>query len=330
MQYFPPFGSHPLVPSYFSLIKIDFANVTQGIRFVFPAAFPTYTPENQPLAGVIILSNTSALAPSNLYLPDATLGAVGNECLIINDTSSDIPIYDFGENQIAFIGSGASSTLILKTNSDANGEWVSVASGVVSPVDPTILAGGGLAAYANKLNVVTFVTDYATLPASFTVNQDNSLFNYTGSTASWTLPTVPYTGFAFYLKNSTTVNGILTVNPQGGSTIDGLTEINLLADESVFLISSGSNWFTVGRTGLGTSGAQLTSNGILVGNGTVGSPSFSFINYSNTGFYTLGTSDISVSSNGNNIAAFTQLAFNSNLPIQIDGIDIFYLRDIYP
>ncbi len=79
------------------------------------------------------------------------------------------------------------------------------------------------------------------------------------TTGTWTLSLLAAAtataGFNFGVRNSGT--GVITIDPNSTELIDGATSIDLSAGESLILCSSGSAWFSVGKSA-GTPSGILT------------------------------------------------------------------------
>jgi hypothetical protein len=104
--------------------------------------------------------------------------------------------------------------------------------------------------------------------ASYTVNTNDYLVDVTGNTITVTLPTaVGIDGKNYVIKNSG--NGVVTVATTSGQTIDGVSSKSLKNNDSIEVISDGSNWVIVAGTGTVTSSTTtksgIVSNSILTG-----------------------------------------------------------------
>jgi len=104
--------------------------------------------------------------------------------------------------------------------------------------------------------------------ASYTVNTNDYLVDVTGNTITVTLPTaVGIDGKNYVIKNSG--NGVVTVATTSSQTIDGVSSKSLKNNDSIEVISDGSNWVIVAGTGTVTSSTTtksgIVSNSILTG-----------------------------------------------------------------
>jgi hypothetical protein len=322
---------NPVVPAEASLNQINFNASIPEINLVFPTSFPPYVANQYAMSATVIFSNTLSAPIPDIKLPDATLGAIGNSTIFYNIASSNIPINDAENQEVYILEPGDGVLLILNENATVAGNWVPVVLGATtSGADASSLAGGGLTALANKLNTSIHVVLDSTLPSTFTAAQSNQLFIYNGSgNLTWDLPAAPFLGFMFYVKNQSTGNGIITINAPVGGTINGQSTITLTLNETLYLISNNLDWYTIGTNVLSGSGVRITANGIQVINGSASQPSYSFINYTNTGFYSAGASELGVTVESQNVANFIPEGINAD-SFYWEGLNILSIAGLYP
>lgn len=346
MPLFSPFAANPIVPSYYSLIKLKFQDIDGIINFVFPTSFPSYEDvTEQPLASIVMFENSGGSVPS-IFMPNAQLGAIGSGTVFMNTTSSTVEIKNFGQSgTVTVLLPQTTQAVYLSDNSTTNGEWQVVPLNQPSaPVSPSMVAGGGLYALGNRLVVVNKVQDATTsamLPSVWDQSYANYYYNYTGSTFNWTLtapPTVP-NGFSFYIKNSGV--GILTITPNAGSTIDGSpSAIVLSPNTSTYLISKttgvNATWYTFGKNNSIPSSVQFSTQGIQLIDGSQSLPSLAFISDITTGIFSEGTGNISVTAGGQKVATFESTGTNPGINVNTtggfiwQGVPILYFNGFYP
>jgi hypothetical protein len=103
------------------------------------------------------------------------------------------------------------------------------------------------------------------ITATYSVNDDDYLIDVTGNTITVTLPSaVNRNGRNYIIKNSAT--GVVTVSTTSSQTIDGSTSRTLNLNDSIGIISDGSNWNIVG--GVGAVIASTTTKSGVVSNST--------------------------------------------------------------
>ena len=119
-----------------------------------------------------------------------------------------------------------------------------------------------------SLGGVTFPSTGIT--SSYTVGVNDYLVDVTGNTVTVTLPTsVGIDGKNYVVKNSG--SGVVTVSTTSGQTIDGSSSKTLRTNDSIEIVSDGSNWNIVG--GIGSVVSSTTTKSGIVSNSTfTGSP----------------------------------------------------------
>jgi hypothetical protein len=106
------------------------------------------------------------------------------------------------------------------------------------------------------------------ITTTYTVGVNDYLIDVTGNTITVTLPTaVGINGKNYVIKNSG--SGIVTVATTSGQTIDNTSSKSLKNNDSIEVISDGSNWVVVAGTGTvissTTTKSGIVSNSILTG-----------------------------------------------------------------
>jgi hypothetical protein len=108
------------------------------------------------------------------------------------------------------------------------------------------------------------------ITTTYTVKDDDYLIDITGNTITVTLPpAVGISGKNYVIKNRGT--GVVTVSTTSSQTIDGSSSKILNNNDSIEIVSDGSNWIIAAGTGTVTS--STTSKSGIVSNTTwTGSP----------------------------------------------------------
>jgi hypothetical protein len=127
------------------------------------------------------------------------------------------------------------------------------------------------------------------IDANYNVGVNDYLIDVTGNTITVTLPTaVIIEGKNYVIKNNG--SGVVTVATTSGQTIDGASTKSLKNNDSIEVISDGSNWIIAAGTGTVTSSTTAKS-GIISNSTWTGTPlnyqviftsAFSNTNYSVT------------------------------------------------
>jgi hypothetical protein len=119
-----------------------------------------------------------------------------------------------------------------------------------------------------SLGGVTFPS--TEVSSSYTVDVDDYLIDVTGNTVTVTLPTsVDINGKIYVVKNSG--SGVVTVSTTSSQTIDGSNSKTLNNNDSIQIISDGSNWNIVGGVGSVIS-STTTKSGVVSNSTFTGSP----------------------------------------------------------
>ena len=191
-----------------------------------------------------IIEVTATAGSLKLYMPPATQVSVGQSALIRNIGVNTFTVVDASGNTIVSIASGIAQYIYVTNNSTVNGVWGTVTFGAgTSAANSATLAGYGLKAVGPTLNTVTPVVTFATNLTVTSIGQ-SKLYVWTGGAGTITLPasSTVDAGWYFIVKNDGT--GILTVAPTGADTIDGNANAQLQIEESLVIVSSGSNWYS--------------------------------------------------------------------------------------
>lgn len=180
-----------------------------------------------------------------ISLSDARQTSTGYTSLFNNIGTHTFSVLDSTGTTLMTVASGEVWEIYLADNSTAAGTWRVFQYGAgVSSANAAALAGAGLVAITTTLNeemeVQAEAADYAI------VNADRAkIIEWTGGTGNITLPAAGTVGANWFviIKNSGT--GIATVTPTSG-TIDQIASLNFSPEESAFIVTDGTNYFTVG------------------------------------------------------------------------------------
>lgn len=191
-----------------------------------------------------VVSNFAGLA---LFMPPANQTSVGNDSLIRNVGANAFTVKDFsGTNTIITIEPGEAKYIYIKTNPDTQGTWGNIAFGTgTSAADSASLAGSGLLASGSLLNQ-SHPSGTVTDGYTFLDSDRAKTMIWTGGATSVTLPSAGDVGdnWFFMFKNSGT--GTVVIGTTGGQFIDGAITKAFDPGESAFIVSSGSQFVTVG------------------------------------------------------------------------------------
>ena len=194
-----------------------------------------------------IMDVTATAAGLALWMPPANQTSVGNDALIRNVGSNSFAVRTFADNSaIVTIAPGEAKYIYIKTNPDVYGTWGLIAFGVgTSNVDAATLAGYGLLAVSNTLNVshpVTTFSSNATATAAFRAQT----YVWTGGAGTLNLSSASTLGNNWFMFLRNSGSGTLTVATTGGELFNGSTTVSLQAGDSCIIVCSGSAFYSVG------------------------------------------------------------------------------------
>jgi predicted secreted protein len=212
---------------------------------------------------------SASVASLNLVMPDATLVSTGMSTAVKNTGANSFTLQDSTGGTIAAVATGETKYIYLTDNSTAAGTWGVYTLGTgTSGADASALAGYGLVAISNKLNINAPVT---TLVANYTVQTSDR-----GATLVWNagvgtislMAAASYTpnGFEFGFLNLGT--GAVTVDPNGAETINEASTLTVNPGESCIISTDLTSWYAVGQ-GRSTTFAWSLLNKSVAGSSNV-------------------------------------------------------------
>ena len=115
---------------------------------------------------------------------------------------------------------------------------------ITSPTNNQVLSYTASTGIWENKTVSASIFAYTAQTTTYTAGADDYVIHCTSGTFSVNLPTaVGITGKVYIIKNSG--SGLITIDPNGSQTIDGVTTYTMGGAESVQVISTGSNWITL-------------------------------------------------------------------------------------
>lgn len=194
-----------------------------------------------------IMDVTATTAGLELWMPPANQTSVGNDALIRNVGGNSFDVLTFaGGAAIVTVAPGEAKYIYVETNANVNGTWGVIAFGVgTSNVDAATLAGYGLLAVSNTLNVshpVTTFSSNTTATAAFRAQA----YVWTGGAGTLNLSSASTLGNNWFMFLRNSGGGTLTVATTGGELFNGSTTVSLQAGDSCIIVCSGSAFYSVG------------------------------------------------------------------------------------
>lgn len=239
MGYAEVFGGALLFPSQLSYISISFsADVT------------LQWPTEQQIGGTDVVSDfmdmDATAASLNVDMPSASNTSTGNKATFNNIGSNSFTVRDSDGGTIQSVAPGEQWVVVLTDNTTTAGTWSTFQLGAtVSVASASALAGAGIKAISTTLNQQIDSDVEAATPFTVVDGDRAKCLVYTAGagTANLTAAATLGNDWFFMLRNSG--SGTLNVLPPSGS-IDGGASINLDPNDSAFIFTDGTDFFTVG------------------------------------------------------------------------------------
>lgn len=237
-----PFTGTVVEPTDVSYYALSFSTNTQ---LYWPAVVnPTQVPAAR------IMDCTPSTFGLSIILPQANQGSVGSDILIRNFGSNSFTVTDYSGDASVTVSPGIAIYFYLSDNSTIDGVWQNVTFGAgTSSADAATLQGAGLTTIAGKLAVTSNVSRTSVVPTISDASRATS-FVWEGGANTFNLPSSVglSTGWWIAFRNNGT--GALTIQPQGISLINGVTNIIANPGDSGYILyeQSTGNFFTIGYT----------------------------------------------------------------------------------
>lgn len=238
MSYTSPFTGDVIVPTDVSYQDIS---LTANLELVWPV-FAT----NADTVAARIMDVTPNAAGRTLTMPPANQVSVGQDALIKNPSANAFDVLDNDGGVICTVAAGKAEYIYITDNTTNAGVWGIIAFGsTTTTANASVLAGLGLVAISTTLNqshpASAFTNGY-----TFVAADRAQAKIWASGSGNVTIPDASTIGnnWFFLLKNNGT--GTLTVNCTGPNLIDGSPTKNFAPDESAFIISTGTEFVTIG------------------------------------------------------------------------------------
>jgi hypothetical protein len=194
-----------------------------------------------------IMDVTASSAGLSLFMPPANQASVGNDSLIRNVGGNTFTVRTFnGVSTIITIAPGEAKYVYIKTNANEQGVWGNISFGTgTSAADSASLAGAGLLASGSTLNqshpAGSVIASY-----TFQAGDRAKAMIWSGGTTTTTLPLASVTGDNWFILFKNNGTGTVTINTSSGQSIDGAVAKAFAPGESAFIVSTGTQYVTVG------------------------------------------------------------------------------------
>lgn len=281
MSYTSPFTGDVVQPTDVSYESIT---LTANLQLVWPINGNLST--DTPAARIMDVSASSG--GLELRMPAANQVSVGQDALIKNTGANTFTVKTYGgAGTIVSIASGEAKYIYLTNNSTTTGTWSNFEFGAgTSSADAATLAGYGLLANGLTLNQ-SHPVESIVASQSFSNTDRAKTYVWSGGVTTVTLPSAATVGNNWFMLIKNNGTGTLTLDAPGSQTIDGKLTKAFQPSESAFIVSTGTEFVTIGygvstlfefgiltktvTTGTYTLTANEASNVIQIYNGTLSS-----------------------------------------------------------
>ena len=239
MSYNSPFTGNVIQPTDVSYRSVTLAANTQLQWPINGNATDDYAAR--------IMDVTATTAGLSLFMPPANQTSVGNDALIRNVGANSFTVKDFaGTNTIITIAAGEAKYVYIKTNATEQGTWGNIAFGTgTSAADAASLAGAGLVASGSTLNQ-SHPSSSLTAAYTFLTTDRSKTLVWAGGATTATLPLASTTGDNWFVLFKNNGTGTVTIGTTSSQNIDGAVSKAFAPGESAFIVSTGTQYVTVG------------------------------------------------------------------------------------
>jgi hypothetical protein len=239
MSYNSPFTGNVIQPTDVSYRSVTLAANTQLQWPINGNATDDYAAR--------IMDVTASSGGLSLFMPPANQTSVGNDALIRNVGANSFTVATFGGGgTIITIAAGEAKYVYIKTNATEQGVWGNIAFGVgTSSADAASLAGAGLVASGSTLNQ-SHPSSSLIAAYTFLTSDRSKTLVWSGGATTATLPLASTTGDNWFVLFKNNGTGTVTIGTTGGQNFDGAVAKAFAPGESAFIVSTGTEYVTVG------------------------------------------------------------------------------------
>lgn len=238
MNYTDVFGAQTVPPSEESYVFHNLSGADNQL----------YWPEQYSGAGYLLADITELTGAGvvAVRLPAADAVSVGESFLLRNRCLDDIQVNDASGAPAALLPAGQTLFFYVVDNTTPAGQWQIFTFGAgTSAADAVALAGDGLSVATGRLRVSS---EYRAINSSYPIVAEDrgQILDVVTGTITVTTPDATTAGDGFYcfIRNSSAGN--LTLDGYGTQTVNGVPSVTFAPGDSVILMSTGTNWVTVG------------------------------------------------------------------------------------
>ena len=241
MSYTSVFGGTPIGPAQVSYASYALTGAISPLQLQWPLEGSG----GPPVAAIIdVTGNAASLI---LRMPDATQVSVGETVLFNNTGSFEVVVQSATGVTLVSIAPGSAWQIYLTGNTTVSGTWRTFQYGAsVSTANAAALAGAGIKAISTSLNQSVPIISFSTSSYTTGVNDRASLLLYSGGAGSLIPESATTLGADWFVMVRNSGSGVLTIDPTGPQTINGLATLSLQPGDSCFVICDGAAFYTVG------------------------------------------------------------------------------------
>jgi len=245
-------------------------------------------PQDSNGANVVArIIDVTPAGPYTITLSNAQSVSVGTTILFNNLGPSTITVDKADGNAILSIGPGEQWQTYLTDNNSVGGTWRSFRYGAATAqAQASALAGPGLLASGSALAQNYPVTEFSTTPYSLTAPDRAKAFVWTDGLGTLNLPTATTVGNGWFVQIRNAGQGDLTIDPAGSETVNDGPTLVLQPGDSAVLVSTGTEWFTIGLGQQPVFAFDYTSIAVTGGTYTLAGSELNRIAYKFTGTLT--------------------------------------------
>jgi hypothetical protein len=239
MSYTETFGGATLYPSGESYLTIA---LSANIELSWPT--------EQQISGQDVVASimdvTASTTGLSITMPDARAVSEGIQVVFTAVGGDDFDVVDNTGGAIITLSDGEAWVLYLTDNTTQAGTWRSFQLGAtVSTANAAALAGAGLKAISTTLNQRYVIDVRASTPFTLVDGDRSQFILYTSGTGVGNLPDPATVGSDWFCLIRNGGSGSLVLTPPSG-TIDGLSTLTFDPGDSGYIITDGTNFYTVG------------------------------------------------------------------------------------
>jgi hypothetical protein len=192
-----------------------------------------------------VMDVTATAGSLTLRLPPANQLGVGFAYIVTNAGANTFTLAGNGGAVLASISAGQQWQFYVTDNTSAAGAWRAVQFGsTTGSATAGALAGAGLKAEGSLLSVKQELSTFNSTITAGTGDRGKVL-TWTGGAGTLNLPAAGTVGADWVIGVKNAGSGTLSITPASG-TIDGASSVQLAPTESTYIVTDGSNYYTIG------------------------------------------------------------------------------------